>query len=199
MEIILATNNQHKVEEINLILNFHNNKLLTLNDINFHNDIIENGSTYNENSNIKADTIFKKITEKKIILADDSGLEIDFLDGAPGLHSARWGGKNLPQIEKNNKILEILKDTDNRKAKFISVVCCITPAGKTNYFKGVCEGNIIKSQKGNEGFGYDPIFIPNGFTKTFAELSGDIKNYISHRAIAFNLVKKHLIYSGLLD
>ncbi|MBP7652017.1 RdgB/HAM1 family non-canonical purine NTP pyrophosphatase [Candidatus Dependentiae bacterium] len=199
MEILIATNNNHKVKEIRAILNFSKNKIITLKEAGFNEDIEETGSTYYDNSRIKAVEVRKKIKDK-IILADDSGLEIDFFDGAPGLHSARFL-PSLSQKEKNKEVIERLKNVyvERRTAKFISVVCCILPDGESHFFKGVCSGHISFDIQGEEGFGYDPIFIPSGFNKTFGILSEDVKNTISHRASAFLQTKNFLVYTGLLD
>ncbi|HPN29869.1 MAG TPA: RdgB/HAM1 family non-canonical purine NTP pyrophosphatase [bacterium] len=199
MQIILATNNSHKTMEIKSILNFSFNKILTLNDAGFSGEIEENGQTYYDNSRIKALAVRNKISDK-IILADDSGLEIDYFNGEPGLHSARFL-PGLSQKEKNKEVLNRLKNIkpEKRSAKFVSVVCCILPDGESHFFKGVCQGHIAFHIQGEEGFGYDPIFVPSGFSKTFGTLSEDIKNVVSHRASAFSQTRNFLVYTGLLD
>jgi XTP/dITP diphosphohydrolase len=199
MDIVLATNNEHKVMEINNILNFQQNRLLTLNDVNFNDEIIENGKTYFDNAKIKAMAV-RNIIKDKIVIADDSGLEIDFFDGAPGLHSARFLNE-LTQKEKNQEVLKRLENVESEKrtAQFVSVVCCIMPDGDSHFFKGVCTGHISDKIYGSEGFGYDPIFIPTGFIKSFGVLSEDIKNTISHRAISFLKTKNFIVKSGVLS
>ncbi len=197
MNIIIATNNKHKVTEIKNILNFQVNKIVTLSDINFTDNLIEDGNTYYDNARIKAVGVYEK-EKQSIILADDSGLEIDFLDGKPGIHSSRF----LPELTQKEKNAEVLRYIGNmplkhRRARFISVVCCIMPDGESHFFKGICEGSIADAIYGEEGFGYDPIFIPKGFNKTFGILSEDIKNHISHRAQSFLYTKSTSFFASV--
>jgi len=199
MDIILATNNKHKVSEIKKILNFTNNRILTLAEVNFVEDMIEDGNSYYENAQIKVNAVRNRIKDG-IILADDSGIEIDFLKGAPGLHSSRFMPE-LTQKQKNNEIVENMKNVkfEARGARFISVVCCSMPNGQSHFFKGTCEGHIASAIEGEDGFGFDPIFVPGGFDTTFGVLSSDVKNCISHRALSFLSTKNFIVKSGILQ
>jgi len=199
MDIVITTNNNNKYREIVSILNFKQSRVLSLKDIDFNDKIIEDGQTYYDNARKKAQAIREKIQDK-IILADDSGLEISALNNAPGVISARYLN-GLSQKEKNAEIIKKLEKIDKlkRNAKFLCVVCLIMPDGESHFFNGVCEGHIAEEIQGERGFGYDPIFIPSGFLKTFGVLSEDIKNTISHRAIAFTRAKNFIVRSGLLE
>jgi len=171
MELIFATHNNNKVKEVTKMLpSYLSMKSLT--DINFFDEIEETGTTFEENAQLKAKTIFDKTG--KNIFADDSGLVIEALDGAPGVYSARYAGtgKDEDNIAKAN-----------RKAYFISIFCLILD-GKEYFFEGRVNGTIATEIMGDNGFGYDPIFIPDGFSKSFAQMSPEEKNAISHRGKA---------------
>ena len=174
-ELILASNNAHKVEEIKSILSDYN--ILTLKDINFTDEIIEDGLTFEENALIKARTISKY--SGKTAIADDSGLSVELLDGRPGVYSARYSKEKTDA----KNIEKVLSELDGKKsnAKFVSVIALVKPDGTEFTFRGECHGEIISEQRGNNGFGYDPIFYVPSLEKTFAELSSDEKNSISHR------------------
>ena len=195
MKIVFATNNAHKLDEIRKILGT-DFELLSLHDIGCDEDIAETGSTLNENALIKAQYIFDKYHYD--VFADDTGLEVEALNGEPGVYSARYAGGEEHDSEANmTKLMAKMEGTDNRKARFRTVICLIqnrVQEGQdrsTNFFEGIVEGNIIRERRGGEGFGYDPIFEPEGYQQTFAELGNDIKNGISHRARA---VKKLAAY-----
>ena len=174
-ELILASNNLHKVDEIKSILKDYN--VLTLKDIGYFDEIEENGSTFEENALIKARAISK--FSGKTAIADDSGLSIDLLDGRPGVYSARYSKEQTD--EKNiEKVLYELNG-QHSKAKFVSIIAYVTPDGIEKTFRGECHGEIILEQRGNNGFGYDPIFYVPSFKKTFAEITSEEKNSISHR------------------
>lgn len=174
-DLILASNNAHKVEEIKQILTDYN--ILTLKDIDFTEDIIEDGESFEENALIKARTIAE--FSGKVAIADDSGLSVDKLNGHPGVRSARYSPEQTD--EKNiEKVLAELAG-EQSKAKFVSVIAMVTPEGKEFTFRGECEGEIILEKRGTNGFGYDPIFYVPELNKTFAEISSDEKNAISHR------------------
>lgn len=174
-ELILASNNLHKVDEIKSILKDYN--VLTLKDIGYFDEIEENGSTFEENALIKARAISK--FSGKTAIADDSGLSIDLLDGRPGVYSARYSKEQTD--EKNiEKVLYELNG-QHSKAKFVSVIAYVTPDGIEKTFRGECHGEIILEQRGNNGFGYDPIFYVPSLKKTFAEITSEEKNSISHR------------------
>lgn len=179
MELIFASHNENKVKEIRSVLP-NSIQLLSLNDIGFHEEIAETGSTLEENAQIKAETIYKQTG--KNVFADDSGLFVEALNGEPGVYSSRYAGTG----NSKDNILKLLKELNgktNRNAAFKTVFCVIIK-GKTEFLKGEIHGEIIKQEKGLEGFGYDPVFIPDGFDKTFAEMKSEQKNQISHRTKA---------------
>ena len=179
MELIFASHNENKVKEIRKMLP-ESIQLLSLNDVNFHDEIDETGSTLEENAKIKAETIFK-LTGKPVF-ADDSGLFVEALNGAPGVYSARYAGTGNSQ-DNVNKLLNELNQNKNRNAYFMTVFCFINSNG-IFYLDGKAEGKITETQKGEGGFGYDPVFVPDGFSETFAEMTPEMKNQISHRAKA---------------
>jgi XTP/dITP diphosphohydrolase len=180
MKLIFATHNQNKVNELNLLLP-ESITLLSLNDINCTQEIEETGSTLEENAKIKADFIRKKYGMD--CFSDDSGLEVDVLNGAPGVYSARYAG-SPPNNEANiKKIWNELKGISTPKARFRTVFF-LHQTGISHTLKGTVEGTLIFEKRGNGGFGYDPIFIPNGYSQTFAEMGNELKNTISHRAKA---------------
>lgn len=179
MELIFATHNDHKVKEVAQMLpSYLTMKSLT--DINFHDEIDETGKTFEENALLKAKTIFEKTN--KNIFADDSGLVIDALDGAPGVYSARYAGTGK-DADNVTKALKELEGKTNRKAYFISIFCLILN-GKEYFFEGKVNGTISTEILGEDGFGYDPIFIPDGYSKSFAQMTAEEKNNISHRGLA---------------
>lgn len=179
MELIFATHNDHKVKEVAQMLpSYLTMKSLT--DINFHDEIDETGKTFEENALLKAKTIFEKTN--KNIFADDSGLVIDALDGAPGVYSARYAGTGK-DTDNVAKALKELEGKTNRKAYFISIFCLILN-GKEYFFEGKVNGTISTEILGEDGFGYDPIFIPDGYSKSFAQMTAEEKNNISHRGLA---------------
>ena len=185
-ELILASNNVHKVEEIKSILDDY--KILTLKDIGYYEDIIEDGTTFEENALIKARTIAKY--SGKAAIADDSGLSVALLDGRPGVYSARYSKEQSD--EKNiEKVLEELNG-EKSKAKFVSVIALVRPDGSEITFRGECHGEIIFEKRGSNGFGYDPIFYVPSLEKTFAELTSEQKNSISHRKESLEKFSKYL-------
>ena len=188
MELIFATHNNNKVKEVAQILpSYLSMKSLT--DIGFFDEIEETGKTFEENALLKAKIIFEKTG--KNIFADDSGLVIDALNGAPGVYSARYAGTGKDE----DNIAKALKELDgktNRKAYFISIFCLILN-GKEYFFEGRIDGTISTEILGENGFGYDPIFIPDGFSKSFAQMSAEEKNAISHRAKAVEKLNNFLI------
>ncbi len=179
MEILLASHNDHKAEEIRKLLP-EKFLLSTLNDIQYFDEIVENGSTFKENAWIKSKTGFE-ISELPTF-SDDSGLCIQALNNAPGIYSARYAGTGNSK-DNIEKVLSELEGKTDRNAYFICVIC-FYDGKETQFFEGRIDGKIIEQEKGNDGFGYDPIFIPNGYDKTFAELPQEEKNKISHRAKA---------------
>lgn len=185
-ELILASNNVHKVEEIKSILDDY--KILTLKDIGYYEDIIEDGTTFEENALIKARTIAKY--SGKAVIADDSGLSVALLDGRPGVYSARYSEEQTD--EKN--IEKVLAELNGEKseAKFVSVIALVRPDGSEVTFRGECHGEIIFEKRGSNGFGYDPIFYVPSLEKTFAELTPEQKNSISHRKESLEKFSKYL-------
>jgi XTP/dITP diphosphohydrolase len=179
-QLVFATNNRHKLEEVaNKIKG--QIKLLTLDDIGCTDDIAETGLTFRDNASIKSNHIYVKYHLN--CFGDDSGLEIDALNGEPGVYSARYAGEHGNHDANNNKVLASLSGVTNRKARFRTVISLIWN-GEEHFFDGTVEGTIRNERSGAEGFGYDPIFQPNGFDITFAEMSLGEKNKISHRAKA---------------
>jgi len=189
MEIIFASNNLNKIREINNILG-NSFTLLSLRDIDINEDIPENEMTLEGNALYKARHIFK--TSGKNVFADDTGLEVEALNGRPGVHSARFAGENKDSDANIEKLLSLLKKESNRNARFRTVIALILD-GKEYLFEGNVTGKIIKERKGNQGFGYDPVFIPDGKSVTFAEMDLEEKNMISHRARAFEKLRYFLL------
>ena len=184
-KIIVATGNEGKMDEIRQILQGENIQFVSLKDENLQDvEIIENGSTFEENAIIKARTI-SDLTGQ-MVLADDSGLEVDYLHGEPGIYSARYLGEDTSYDIKNNHIIDLLAGVpdDQRTARFVCAIACAFPDGRTITVRGVIEGRIGYEQKGENGFGYDPIFYLPEYGCTSAELSMEEKNKISHRGLA---------------
>lgn len=179
-KIVFATNNQHKLEEIRKITQ-GSLEILSLTDIGCNEEIDETGITLNENALIKATYVKERYGFD--CFADDTGLEVDALEGAPGVYSARYAGEACRPEDNMEKLLAEMKETENRRAQFRTVIALRCNA-ENHLFEGVIRGCIIREKKGNEGFGYDPIFMPEGYDKTFAELGTEVKNQISHRAVA---------------
>ena len=183
MKIVFATNNKHKLSEIRDILG-NEIEVLSLDEINCHADIPETSDTLEGNALQKAHYVYDNYHIS--CFADDTGLEVDALGGEPGIYSARYAGNNHDSEANMTKLLAKLGDNKNRKARFRTVIALILDGKKVEekIFEGIVEGSIIKERRGGEGFGYDPIFQPEGYNHTFAELGSDIKNKISHRARA---------------
>ena len=179
-KLVVATNNAHKLEEISAILG-DEMELLSLKDINCHADIPETANTLEGNARQKAMYIYENYGMD--CFADDTGLEVDALNGAPGVFSARYAGDGHDSEANMQKLLKELEGKGNRKAQFRTAICLIME-GKEYLFEGIVKGEIIAEKRGGAGFGYDPIFVPEGYEQTFAELGNDIKNTISHRARA---------------
>lgn len=180
MKIVFATNNKHKLEEIKKISKGQL-EILSLSDINCHEDIPETGDTLKENALIKAQFVKERFGLD--CFADDTGLEVEALNNAPGIYSSRYAGPKCDPDDNMQKLLHDLKNKESRKAQFRTVIALIFN-GEEHYFEGIIRGEIIYQKEGNNGFGYDPIFKPTGYNKTFGELSDEIKNSLSHRAIA---------------
>ena len=207
MKIVFATNNQHKLDEIRSILG-DTIEVLSLKDIGCDVDIPETGQTLEENALQKAQYIYDHYHIS--VFADDTGLEVDALNGAPGIYSARYASMEAGAHEASHdaeanmsRLLRELGEKNNRRARFRTVIALILkkdvcPCGCTSIkeihqFEGIVEGQIIKERRGGEGFGYDPIFQPDGYEETFAELGMEIKNHISHRARAVKKLADFLL------
>ena len=187
-KLVVATNNAHKLEEISAILG-DEMELFSLKDINCHADIPETADTLEGNARQKALYIYENYGMD--CFADDTGLEVDALNGAPGVFSARYAGDGHDSEANMQKLLKELEGKENRKAQFRTAICLIIE-GKEYLFEGIVKGKIIEEKRGVAGFGYDPIFVPEGHDQTFAELGNDIKNTISHRARAVEKLCKFL-------
>ncbi len=185
---LLASNNAGKLREFREI--FTEDTILSLKDVSLEIEVEEDGTTFEENAIKKASEIAK--ISGMTAIADDSGLCVDALGGAPGVYSARYAGEDATDGERISKLLEEMKDKENRKAKFVSVVALCTPEGRTVTAYGECKGTILHKSLGNGGFGYDPVFYTEEFDKTFGELTGEEKNSISHRGRAIRALKEKL-------
>ena len=188
MKLIFATNNKHKLEEVKKILG-NRFEILSLKDINCFEEIPETQNTIKGNASQKAHYIYNKY--KIDCFADDTGLKISALNDAPGVYSARYAGENCSYEDNVQKVLKELKNETNRNARFKTVIS-LTINGKEYFFEGKIKGKITNNQRGTSGFGYDPVFLPEGYSETFAELSADEKNKISHRGLATQKLIKFL-------
>ena len=193
MKIVLASGNRHKISELQAILKKYipEIEVLSLKDIDFTDEIIEDGSTFEENAMIKAKAVAKR---GYIGVGDDSGLAVDALFGAPGIYSARYAGEHGNDAANNAKLLKEMQDKTDRAAAFVCAIACAFPkgeySGKDFCVRGEAKGEILYELHGDGGFGYDPLFYIEKYGKTFAELSADEKNSISHRGIATELFAK---------
>ena len=202
MIAILASQNKGKIKEFNSILEKYDFDVISRDDAGLpRDDVEETGTTLEENSLIKAQAVRDMIIAGGFdqykdcpILADDSGLMVDALDGAPGVYSARYAGENCTFSDNNNKLLAELKDVpvEKRSACFVTVITMLYPDGRKIIARGECHGHIATELREGEGFGYDPVFIPNGYDKSFSELGTDFKNSISHRAKALEVLESSL-------
>ena len=200
MIVVVATQNKNKVKEINAITSHFGFKLKSLEEVGLVGiEVEEDGYTFEANSYKKADEICKLIGLPTI--ADDSGLMVDALSGAPGVYSARFAGEKASDLENNLKLLKLMEQIpeEERGAQFISVITMVFPDGEKLVARGKCRGKIIRIPLGDEGFGYDPLFVPEGYLQTFGELSSDVKNSISHRADALKVLKDKLDRRGVYD
>ena len=192
MTLVLASNNQHKLQELRHILGtaYH---VRSLEDIGLHADIPETGSTIEENALQKANYVRQWLEQQAAgnaaptlpyIFADDTGLEVEALDGAPGVYTARFAGPQCSPEDNIDKLLDVLKGQANRHACFRTAIALILPNGEERIFEGRVDGTITPERQGKNGFGYDPVFHPDGYPGTFAQLGQDVKDTISHRARA---------------
>ena len=183
--IIAASRNEHKIREINEITSRFGLNIISRDDAGVSDvDIEEDGTTFEENSFKKANEIMKMTG--KIAIADDSGLEVEYLHGAPGVYSARFAGEDANDRKNNEKLLSLLEGLPykEKKARFVSVITMVYPDGRKLVARGECHGHILSEPMGDNGFGYDPLFVPEGYQRTFAQLTAEEKNKISHRAKA---------------
>ncbi len=178
MQLIFASNNAHKLDEVKAILAPSHFEIKSLNDIGFFEDIEETGLTFHENAAIKVNAIYK--VKGIDCFADDSGLEVEALNNQPGVFSARYAGEHGNHEANNQKLLKELEGQSNRKACFKTVIA-LSLRKSIHYFEGRVDGTIAEKMSGSKGFGYDPLFIPDGYDRTFADMPAEIKNSISHR------------------
>ncbi len=194
MKIVFATQNKGKINELKSMFNDIGYEVYSMGDIGLDLDIEENGITYEENAMIKAKALYNALDEKEyIVMADDSGIEVEALDNKPGIYSARYNGVSTPWPEKNQMMLDEIGDNANRKARFVTCIAVVMKDGLAFTKRGIVEGEITKNLTGKDGFGYDPIFMPEGFNKTFAEMTKEEKSKISHRGRAIEKVKSKVI------
>ena len=195
MKIVLASRNKHKIAELRALLSkyIEGIEILSLDDIGFYDEIVEDGTTFEENALIKARAA---ATSGYIGMGDDSGLTVRALGGAPGIYSARYaGGKG--DAENNALLLENMKDLDDRYGEFVCVIACVLPNGEEFTVRGVTGGEILSEYHGAGGFGYDPLFYLPEYGKTYAEMSAEEKNSVSHRGRAIALLAKELTKRGI--
>jgi len=192
MKLVAATQNRHKLEEINAIIKDFGIELLSQADVGLNIDPVEDGETCEENSFIKADAICKACKEASI--ADDTGLFVDALNGEPGVYTARYAGEDCSEADNRKKLLEKLQGVpfEKRTATFVTVMTIVYPDGNKLVARGECPGYIAEAELGERGFGYDSVFIPAESDKTFAQLPVEFKNSVSHRARALQKLKELL-------
>ena len=188
MKLVFATNNRHKLDEVRAIVG-DKVEVLSLNDIGCHDDIPETADTLQGNALIKARYIYEKFGVD--CFADDTGLEVEALDGAPGVYSARYAGEECDSEANMQKLLQNLTGKSNRNAQFRTVIALIIK-GEEKLFNGIVKGTITEEKRGDSGFGYDPVFVPEGFSESCAQMSGDMKNSISHRYRATQELSNYL-------
>jgi len=194
MKLVIATRNKHKLEEIRTIFRVPGLEIVSALDFPDVPDVVEDGKTFEVNAKKKAVTLAR--ATGLWALADDSGLEVDALNGAPGVYSARYAGEPVSYPANNRKLLKELESVTSRRARFRCVIALASPSGKARTVDGRCEGEVIREERGTQGFGYDPVFVPDGYAQTFAEMDAAIKNSISHRGSA--LRKAAEAWGGML-
>lgn len=193
MIVVAATQNKHKIKEIQAITKDFGMKVISRDEAGVPNvEIVEDGLTFEENSEKKALEIMKLCG--KITIADDSGLMVDALGGEPGVYSSRYAGEEGNDLKNNQKLLEQLAEVkeEDRTARFVSVITMVFPQGEKIVARGECEGHIAFESRGEGGFGYDPLFVPVGYEKTFGQLSAEEKNRLSHRGAALQNLRNQL-------
>jgi XTP/dITP diphosphohydrolase len=195
MKLVVASKNKNKIEEIKSIFTIKNIEWLSLENFPHIPKIVEDSESFQGNA-VKKAVIVSLMTHCWTI-ADDSGLEVECLNGAPGVRSARYAGENSTDEENNKKLLNELAGNNNRKAAFCCVIAMASPGGRVQIVEGRCEGQILDVPRGMDGFGYDPLFMPDGFSQTFAEMPADLKNRISHRAMAIK--RAELLWGSIFE
>lgn len=192
MKIVFATSNEGKLKEIRSILGEYGFQIVSMKEMGVNPNIEENGATFEDNAIIKAKTVMEAVGE--VVMADDSGLEVDYINKEPGIYSARYMGEDTPQTEKNKSIIDRLQNAEDneRKARFVCAIACVFPDGRILTTRGEVEGLIAYEEKGNNGFGYDPIMYLPEFGVTMAEMTSDQKNKISHRFKALRLMGEQI-------
>lgn len=190
LNLIVATHNRGKMQEIQELLSGMSVTVRCLSDVDPEFTVVEDGETFAQNAVKKAEAVCARYG--CAALADDSGLCVDALGGAPGVYSARFAGEDTTYERNNQKLLELLQDIKDRSARFVCVMALALPGRQTITVEGVCEGAIAQKLSGDGGFGYDPLFVPRGYRDTFAKLGSDVKNRISHRAVALHKMKERL-------
>jgi len=195
VKLLIATRNPHKLREISAIMDWPWITPASVAEFPDAPEVVEDGDTFVANAVKKAKTLAR--VTGVWALADDSGLEVDALDGAPGVYSARYAGEPVDYLANNSKLLKEMEHCADRSARFRCVIALCNPAGSTWTADGVCEGAVTTAPKGAGGFGYDPVFIPAGHAQTFAEMPPDLKNRISHRAVALQVARSS--FADLLE
>lgn len=203
-KLIVASNNSHKIEEIKEILSDLNLEIVSLKDENINIDVVEDGTTFLENSYKKSHEIAEYLKNKGekdfIVMADDSGIAVDYLNGEPGVYSARYAGVHGNDSENNKKLLKNMQGVpyEKRTARFVCAIVLITSEGKIIKVEGTTEGFVTEEIRGKEAFGYDPLFFVPEFNKTFAEMSAEEKNSISHRGRALEKLKEEMLRGDII-
>jgi XTP/dITP diphosphohydrolase len=192
-QLVLATHNKHKAEEFGQLLSGLGVEVLTLDRFPAIGDIVEDADTLEGNAEIKAETVFRATGLPS--LGDDTGLEVFYLGGEPGVYSSRYSGPGATYASNCKKLLNNMLGVPARRrgARFRCALCFLAPGGVNHAVEGICKGSIIENPRGSNGFGYDPIFLPDGFDRTLAEMSPEEKNRLSHRGRAAELIKPHLV------
>lgn len=189
MEIVIASENKGKIKEFKELFRDTKYKIVSKSEKCISIDPDETGNTLRENAEIKVREIYK-ITGG-YVLADDSGIFVRALDWKPGVHSSRFSGENATDEKNNELLIKLLKDKEDKYAEYRAVIALMEPSGDIHFFEGICKGRITENPKGIHGFGYDPYFIPENYDKTFGELFDEVKNKISHRAMAIEKMMKY--------
>lgn len=193
--VVIATGNTGKVNEFCAILNDGAFSFFTLKDIGFTEEIEETANTFKGNAELKAKAVAQYVAAKHEdywVIADDSGLEVEALDGRPGIFSARYAGENASGKDRYMKLLGEMEGKTNRNARFVCYLCLIKPECEPEFFEGICKGTILPEPRGSGGFGYDPVFLPEGYAQGFGEMNENEKNALSHRGRAIKNMLKRL-------